>query len=313
MAIIFTFLSMLMTCGSDLSEKKSVSFSTEEVMKTLVWYGIFNLILFCVLLFVGMDETSLMPHELIWAKPVVLLPPMLNFTFLFFSLVAYKYVGVSVRNTFANTDGVFFVLLMVIYNLITDKAQYITRLFNPLAICSLMLVIGGSLIYPHVKGLREEDGTPDAVGERLSKRILIRGIVISLVAAFFDGVESMASSVIIGDEIADSLDYMCALSLMQAIFAFLVWIYLGIKNKKIYNPFRKTEKYRFICQFCGLASDIFYIFALSDDALLGVILWNAFPIMDIIGARIMMKEKLSVPQYYVLGMTILGAVLISFA
>jgi len=54
-------------------------------------------------------------------------------------------------------------------------------------------------------------------------------------------------------------------------------------------------------------------FALSDDALLGIILWNAFPIMDIVGARIFMKEKLGRLQYLVLLLMIAGAVCISLS
>ena len=90
MAYIFTLLSMLMTSGSDLYEKKSVSSRTEEVLKTLVWYGIFNALLLGVVLLFGMDETSLMPHELLIKTPAIALPPILNYTFRFFSLAAYK-------------------------------------------------------------------------------------------------------------------------------------------------------------------------------------------------------------------------------
>ena len=107
---------MLMVCGEDLYEKKAVSSRVEEVLKTLVWYGIFNAVVLCALLLFGLDETSLMPHELILNKPVVLLNPICSYTCLFFALVAYKYVGVSVRNTFANVDGLFYILLLVIYH-----------------------------------------------------------------------------------------------------------------------------------------------------------------------------------------------------
>ena len=47
------------------------------------------------------------PHELLLKKPVIALSPILNYVCLFFALAAYKYVGVSVRNTFVNTDSLF--------------------------------------------------------------------------------------------------------------------------------------------------------------------------------------------------------------
>lgn len=55
MAIVFTLLSMLMVCGEDLYEKKSVTSRVEDALKTLVWYGIFNAVVLCVLLLFGLD------------------------------------------------------------------------------------------------------------------------------------------------------------------------------------------------------------------------------------------------------------------
>ena len=123
----------------------------------------------------------------------------------------------------------------------------------------------------------------------------------------------MVSSVLIGDDIVDSMEFICVLAFMQGIISFFVWIYLWIKNKKIYNPFRRSEKYRFAGQGCGTIADLLYVFALSDDALLSVILWNAFPILDILASRFFMKEKLSKLQYLVLAMMIIGAVCVGLS
>lgn len=312
MAIILTILSMLMTCGADLFEKKSVRSTTEEVLKTLVWYGIFNAILFCLIVLFGMDETTISLLEFLTKKPITLLPSILNYTCLFFALVAYKYVGVSVRNTFANTDGLFFILILVIYYFITGNAEYTTRLFNPLTIVGLVLVISAGIIYPHISKSRNKDEENITLKES-SKAILILGIIISFVSAFFDGAESMMTSTLIGEEIIDSTEYMLISSFIHVIISFFIWIYFLIKNKKPYNPFRKTEKYRFIGQLFLLTSDMFYVFALSNDALLGIILWSAFPILDIVGARVFLKERLSRFQYAILFMMILGAVFISMS
>ena len=113
--------------------------------------------------------------------------------------------------------------------------------------------------------------------------------------------------------IVDSMEFIAANTLVQVIITVFVWIYLWIRHKKIYNPFRKIEKYRFVSQAFSAAGDLLYIFALSGDALLGVVLWNAFPILDILGARILMKEKLTRTQYLVLFMLIIGAVLVSIS
>ena len=314
MALVFTLLSMLMTSASDLFEKKSVESTTEDALKTLVWYGIYNAILFCLAFFLGMDETSLMPHELIFKNPAILLSPTFNYLCLLFALVAYKYLGVSVRNTFANIDGLFFVILLVLYHVLTGRAQYATRLFDPLTILGLTLVIGAGVVYPNLNGKGAEKNSEfshELPGEL--KGLVILGIVIAVISAFFDGAESMVSSVLIGDDIVDSIDFICVLALFQVIISVIVWFYLWIKNKKIYNPFRKSEKYRYIGQGCGLLSDLLYVFALSDDALLSIILWNAFPVMDIVAARIFMKEKLTAIQYLTLGMMIIGAVFISLS
>ena len=109
----------------------------------------------------------------------------------------------------------------------------------------------------------------------------------------------------------DSMEYIAVLAFTQAAIGLLIWIGLSVRNRKIYNPFRKTEKIRCVSQLFSLSADLLYVFALTDDALIGVVLWNAFPILDILGARIFMKEKLSFLQYAVLFMLLAGALLVS--
>ena len=308
MAIVFTLLSMLMVCGEDLYEKKSVASRMEDVLKTLIWYGIFNAVVLCALLLFGLDETSLMPHELILNKPVVLLNPICSYTCLFFAIAAYKYVGVSVRNTFANVDGLFYILLLVIYHVLTGNAGFAARLFTPTMAIGLILIMGVTIIYPSIKDSQEKKQGQPAPEHKTALKI---GIALAIVSALFDGADSFVSSVLIGDNIVDSTEFIAANTLVQVIISAFVWIYLWIRNKMIYNPFRKTEKYRFVSQAFSAAGDLFYIFALSGDALLGVVLWNAFPVLDILGARILMKEKLTRIQYLALFILIIGAVLVS--
>jgi len=314
MAIVFTLLSMLMACGEDLYEKKAVSSRMEDAMKTLVWYGIFNSILLCGILLFGFDETSLMPHELILSKPEVLLNPLCHYSCLFFGLVAYKYVGVSVRNTFGNVDGIFYILFLVTYHVLTGNAGFAVRLYTPSMVIGLILILGVTIIYPSLKDPQvEKQGQPTSESAKHGKKALIIGIALAIVSAFFDGGDSFISSVMIGDDIVDSTEFLAVNMLVQVIISIFVWFYLWIRYKKIYNPFRKTEKYRFTSQALSLAADVLYIFSLSGDALLGVVLWNAYPVLDILGARIVMKEKLSRTQYTILFILIMGAVLMSIS
>lgn len=314
MAIVFTLLSMLMVCGEDLYEKKSVTSRVEDALKTLVWYGIFNAVVLCVLLLFGLDETSLMPHELILSKPAVLLNPICSYTCLFFALAAYKYVGVSVRNTFANVDGLFYILFLVTYHLLTGNAGFAARLFSPTMAIGLILILGVTIIYPSLKGPQEERQTPLAQESAGSSRAALKiGIALAIVSALFDGADSFVSSVLIGDSIVDSMEFIATNALVQVIITVFVWSCLWIRNKRIYNPFRRAEKYRFISQALSAAGDVLYVFALSGDALLSVVLWNVFPVLDILGARILMKEKLTRPQYLVLFALIIGAVLVSIS
>ncbi|MBE5826690.1 MAG: hypothetical protein E7307_08640 [Butyrivibrio sp.] len=314
MAFLFTFLAMLMTTVCDLYEKKSINSDTEDVLKTIVWYGICNAIMFTLAYTLGLDEISVMPHELVLENPQLLLTTVFNYLCLFFALIAYKYLGVSTKNTFVNIDGLFFVILLVLFHLTTGEAQYARRLFDPLTIIGLILIISSGIIYPNIKGENEEESSEHKLkSAKNQKLIVIIGMAMSFISAFFDGAESMVSSVLIGDDIVDSVEFICVLTLLQVVISFFIWIYLWIKNKKIYNPFRKTEKNRIISQSFSIVADLLYVFALSDDALIGVILWNAFPVLDILASRLFMKEKLSKLQYLVLATMITGAICVSIS
>ena len=312
MAVIFTLLSMLLASGEDLLEKKAVTSKTEEALKTLVWYSMFNAVVTCLVIAFGMDEAALMPHELVAKNPAVLLSPVLNCLTLLFALLAYKYVGVSVRNSFSNVDGFFFIVLLMIFYSVTGKASFAVRLFTPSAMIGTVLIITAAIVYPNINPHRNEEKELPSTGDK-DKKMLVIGIILAVTAAFFDGSESLVSSYLIGDDVVDSMDYIAMLTLTQTVIGFVLWIGMSIRYKKIYNPFRKTEKIRCISQLLSLIADLLYVFALSDDALIGVILWNAFPILDILGARIFLKEKLTRLQYAILFMLLTGAVLVSLS
>jgi hypothetical protein len=65
------------------------------------------------------------------------------------------------------------------------------------------LIIAAAVIYPRIKPHREEK---DPHPEHQSRRMLVLGIALAILAAFWDGSESLVSSHLIGDEVVDSME-----------------------------------------------------------------------------------------------------------
>ncbi len=308
MAITLTLISMAFCCGDDLLEKLSITPDGDGVAKTLIWNGLWEVLLMILLFSLGLSESWSTPWEIILNAPIIVVPAIITLFDSMFGLIAYRYIGVAERNTFTNLDGIFYVIILVAYHLLTGRGAFAARLFNPVMIAGFIIIIVASFAYLRISSPKDPISSQK---NHAGKKILVLGFLASVLSSFFDGLETVISSVLLGDGLTDSYDYMIAWGTMSLILSIILWFYLLFRDKKPYNPFRRTEKARILSQLLCLVADVTYIFAVSDDALLGAVLWNAFPVVDIVAARILMKERLSRVQYLLLGTLIFGSVLLS--
>ena len=105
-------------------------------------------------------------------------------------------------------------------------------------------------------------------------------------------------------------DCIIIVGMEYAIFAFGCWCYIFWKEKKIYDPFRRENAPRTLGALADNVGIVFYSYAMAINSVSTDPLLALYPVVVMIGARFMMKEKLSTPQYICLFSIIAGSIMI---
>ena len=105
-------------------------------------------------------------------------------------------------------------------------------------------------------------------------------------------------------------DSIIIVGMEYAIFAVGCWIYIYLKEKKVYNPFTKKSAPRILGAVADNIGIVFYSYAMAMNSVSTDPLLAVYPIFSMIGARIFMKEKLSKSQYILLIGIVAGSVLV---
>ncbi|MDL2300635.1 EamA family transporter [Clostridiaceae bacterium OttesenSCG-928-D20] len=95
-----------------------------------------------------------------------------------------------------------------------------------------------------------------------------------------------------------------AYELSFAIYALCVWIYLKFIRKEDFSYIR--EKKFMLGAVCETGGQFFYIYALSDNAIVAAPMIASYSIFSVVLSRIILKEKLSVKQYAIIAVVMLG-------
>ena len=88
------------------------------------------------------------------------------------------------------------------------------------------------------------------------------------------------------------------------------WIYLYLKEKKIYNPFTKRSSPRILGALADNVGIVFYSYAMAINSVSTDPILAAYPVLVMVGGRIFMKEKVSTPQYILLIGIIAGSIMV---
>ena len=109
------------------------------------------------------------------------------------------------------------------------------------------------------------------------------------------------------------IDVLILYGLTFFVAGFICWFYLWGKNKKPYNPFRKSEVNKGIAACCEEAGQVFYIYAMALKPVLAAPMVASYCIISVVLSRIFIKEKLRRSQYFCVVLVIIGIVILGIS
>ena len=109
------------------------------------------------------------------------------------------------------------------------------------------------------------------------------------------------------------IDFFFFESVVFAGIAILIWLYMLIVKKIMYNPFKKTELSRLGAGSCESIGTMTFTFAVGINPILTAPISSAYCLVTMILARIFLKERLTKKQYLCIMLLIVGIAMLALS
>jgi len=265
---------------------------------------VFSIILFAF----GLGESGQTPWQIILTHPLIAVNQFCYVLYWLFYLLSMRFIGLSVVESFSGSTGVLFFVGLVIVNLISGKLITVRDMFHPGRLVPVILVLIFAFLLPNIEIIANKNGEELLIKAKTERKKTLVGLIFLFTALILDSCDSLITTVIMDEGDIGTVDYMMSSSFVAIISVIILVGFLWIKKHKLYIPFKNNGRYSYFYSFASLLSSILYTVASSLDAVRTGIIFIAYPIIPIIGAKIFLKEKYSWRQNLCIWMITFAAI-----
>lgn len=273
-------------------------------LKILVWCGItyFLTAVAVVLLFPSQFDIHTFGHKFM----LMLVPELLFFASCVCLCISMKYFECSLSSPILQISGAFTVIGYVFYYLFKGKANSVLEVISIPEISGTVFVTVGLVLLSML--LNKEDKA-----EKTRWRFWV--LMLSLLGSLLDASSYIMESLLLSGDFEESLNAAedCVVTgLIFGIAAVVGGVILYVKEKKVYNPFRKSQMPLVGCALGETIGTFLCIAATEQNALVAIPVTSAYGALTVLLARIFLKEKLGVKKYLCIFAIIAGIIMLSF-
>ncbi|MBR2280489.1 MAG: EamA family transporter [Ruminococcus sp.] len=242
--------------------------------------------------------------------------PMTVFGFIYaivntFSFKGYVYNEAAVQSPVEGISGGTSTVLLIVVYLAMGRVASASELLTPLRTAGILIILISIIVLSIVRN-RINRNKPEYKKEKWISRGL-GTLIFPVIYAVVDALETIVTGVCLDNKYGFAMpegDSIIIVGMEYAIFAVGCWIYIYLKEKKVYNPFTKKMAPRILGAVADNIGVVFYSYAMAMNSVSTDPLLAVYPIFSMIGARVFMKEKLSKSQYILLLGIVAGSVLV---
>ena len=227
------------------------------------------------------------------------------------SYKGYVYNEATVESPVEGISGGTSTILLILAYLALGRADSITALLTPLRTAGILVILVCVILLSVVRNRENRKDLQDQ-----KQKWMLRGLgtlIFPVVFAVIDGLETIVTGVCLDTTYGFSMpegDSIIIVGMEYAAFALGFWIYINIKEKKIYNPFTKKSTPRILGAVADNAGIVLYAYAMAINSVSTDPLLAVYPVFVMLGGRLLMKEKVSKAQYIFLLGIVVGSVLV---
>ena len=227
-----------------------------------------------------------------------------------------RYLEISIISPIQNASGALSAIAMSVFFLVSGKFNSITQEYGALDFIGTGLIVCGVIAL----GIVEKRLSTAAIkksGEKADKKYRIGALALLFPIAYcvFDTIGTAADGIILDGDAGLGLTEADVLVLYGFTFfaaGAVCWLYMLIKNKKAYNPFRNIKDMG-VAACAEQFGQVFYVFAMARNPVLAAPMIACYCIVSVILGRIVLKEKLKPSQYACVITVIVGIALLGIS
>lgn len=281
-------------------------------LKTAVWVGLVMGV--CALILLPMSESGLSPSTMA-ENTVKYLPASLSYIIsMVIGYAGLRYLELSIVSPVQNASGALSAAAMLIYFTVTGRIGAVSEEFFAIDIAGTALIVAGVIALAFVE--RSLSKAETGQGGEKKYRFGALALIFPLLYCVFDTVGTAADGIILDEETGLGLGEIDVIILYGLTFfaaGAAAWLYMLLRTKKAYNPFKKSELPKGTAACCEEFGQVFYVFAMAKKPVLAAPMVASYCIVSVVLSAFVLKERLKSSQYVCVGAVIAGVVLLGIS
>ena len=211
-----------------------------------------------------------------------------------------KYLELSISSPIQNTSGVITALLFILF----FKEQYDFPFY-----IALLLIFTGIILISILELKKNKSDNKTNRKKQITKKVITLTLLFPIGYCILDGAGTFLDGIyldkleLIGEEAS-----LIAYEYTFALFAFITYLYLKIKNEPFHFFKEKDKIGAAIFETCG---EIFYVKAMSGNATISAPIIGSYCILSMILSRVFLKEKLTKKEYLGISLVLIGIIILA--
>ena len=226
-----------------------------------------------------------------------------------------RYLELSIVSPVQNASGALSAVCMFVYFTVIGRIGGFWEEFSVLDVIGTVIIVGGVIALALVeKKLSANEG--DVPKTERKYRFGALALLFPIAYCIFDTIGTAADGIILDEKTGlglGEIDVLILYGLTFFLAGVISWIFMLIKDKKVYNPFARTELNKGTAAIFEEGGQIFYVYAMALKPMLAAPMVASYCIVSVILSRIFIKEKLKASQYACVAAVIIGIVLLGIS
>lgn len=275
-------------------------------LKVAVWVGLIMGICSFAFLIITRPAFSLSSF---FSNIVKYLPASLSYIIsMVIGYAGLRYLELSIVSPVQNASGALSAICMAVFFAVSGRVRNLFDDYSILDIIGTIVIVAGVIALAIVEKRLSDKEKQGNIKDR-KYRYGALALLFPILYCVFDTIGTAADGIILNEETGlglSEIDVLILYGLTFFVAAIVSWVILLIKNKKPYNPFKKTETNKALAALCEEFGQVFYVYAMALRPVLAAPMVASYCIISVILSRIFIKEKLKISQLCCVILVIIG-------